>query len=291
MKKMRSEEPMVDGNGSQQAADLEGNPVGPKEHEHIHGVDGGDDPRGGPSPPSENHARSPNGHPRRPPSFRRISQYPEQVVGALGRLLDKAAEFADLAELRDQIAKRHPGDLKYFAPAVAELGTAGTEPNPKNVLRVMGDNKAIEFYQRDKESALRGLNGIGTSTPPNGSQHALILPVPPDVFYLLEDITPGKLYLLPGHHIPHELDAWEVAELPTRSRAVKAELAGVESIAFAGFIDRQGKILTRREITDLLADLADLGVKPVLLIVEMPHRPHHENFEAIEDGYRIEIFA
>jgi hypothetical protein len=82
-----------------------------------------------------------------------------------------------------------------------------------------------------------------------------------------------------------------VAELPTRSRTIKAEFAGVESITFEGFIDRQGKILTRREITDLLADLAEVGTKPFLRVVEMPHKPHHENFEAIEDDYQHETFA
>lgn len=235
----------------------------------------------------------PHHHPHHHPPhgrlpFRRNSQYPEQVVGVLGRLLDLAGDFDDLEKLTQHLTKREPGDLKYLAPAVAELEAAGKDTSPKKVLCVMVNNKAIEFYQRDKERVLHGLNGNGSKTSEEGAQHAAILPIPPHDFHLLEHITPGKLYVLPDHHVPHELEDWDVAALPTRSRTIKAELVGVQSITFEGFIQNDGSVLTRSIIADLLADLADAGVKPLLRIVEMPHRPHHEQFVAIEDGYQTE---
>jgi hypothetical protein len=99
------------------------------------------------------------------------------------------------------------------------------------------------------------------------------------------------LYLLPGHHVPHELDEYDVADLPTRSRTVRAELSGLQSVTFEAYIDRSDSVLTRREIIDLLSDLVDNGVKPLLRIVTMPQLPHHEHFEPIEKGYQIETFA
>lgn len=244
----------------------------------------------GPHDPHHHHH-----HPPVPPHCRRVAQYPEQVVGVLGRLLDRAGEFHDLDNLTQHLTRGEPGELKYLAPAIAELERAGKDTSPKHVLRVMANNRAIEFYQRDKERVLHGLNGSGSGSNGNGEQtaeegvqHAAILPIPPHDFHLLEHITPGKIYVLPDHHVPHELEDWDVAALPTRSRTIKAELAGVQSITFEGFIQNDGSVLTRSIIADLLADLADAGVKPLLRIVEMPHRPHHEKFVAIEDGYQTE---
>ena len=240
---------------------------------HEHGPDG----------PHHHHH-----HPPPPPHFRRVSQFPEQVVGVLGRLLDRAGDFYDLDKLTQHLTKREPGELKYLAPAVAELEAQGKDTSPKNVLRVMVDNKAIEFYQRDKERVLHGLNGNGSAASEQGSQHAAILPIPRHDFHLLEHITPGKLYVAPGHRVPHELDEWDVGPLPTRSKTVREELRGAHSITFEGYTDHDGRVLTRSVITDLLSDLAEAGVKPLLRIVEMPHLPHDEEFVAIEDGYQIE---
>lgn len=246
-------------------------------------------PNPNPDPDSPHHHHPPPHGPHHPPPvFRRISRYPEQVVGVLGRLLDRAGDFGDLDKLTQHLTNREPGDLKYLAPAVAELEAAGKDTSPKNILCVMVANKAIEYYERDKQRVLHGLKGNGSQTSEEGAQHAAILPIPPHDFHLLEHITPGKLYVLPDHHVPHELEDWEVAALPTRSRTIKAELAGVQSITFEGFIQNDGSVLTRSIIADLLADLADAGVKPLLRIVEMPHRPHHEKFVAIEDGYQTE---
>jgi hypothetical protein len=239
-----------------------------------------------------NHHHPPHHHgPHGPPHFRRASQYPEQVVGVLGRLLDRAGDFDDLDKLTQHLTKREPGDLKYFAPAVAELEAEGKDTSPKHVLHMMVDNKAIEFYQRDKERVLHGLNGNGSPASEQGAQHAAILPIPPDDFYLLEHITSGKLYVLPDHHVPHELEDWDVVALPTRSRIIKVELADVQSITFEGIIQDGGRVLTRSVIADLLADLADAAVKPLLRVVEMPHPPHDEEFVTIEDGYQIEIIT
>lgn len=235
-------------------------------------------------PPHHNHH-----HP--PQHFRRVSQYPEQVVGVLGRLLDRAADFDDLDKLTQHLTKWEPGDVRYLAPAVAELEAEGKETSPKHVLRVMADNKAIEYYQQDKQRVLHGLNGNGSPASEQGAQHAAIVPIPPHDFYLLEDITPGKLYVVPGHHVPDDLEDWNIVALPTRSRTIKVELADVHSITFEGFIQDGGRVLTRSVIADLLADLADAGVKPLLRIVEMPHLPHHEQFVAIEDGYQMEIIT
>ena len=229
----------------------------------------------------------PHHHPHH--HFRRSSQYSEQFVGVLRRLLDRAGDFADLDALKRHLTNREPGELKYLEPALAELETAGKEGTPMNVLLVMACNKTIEFFQREKERVLHGLNGNGVATPDDGPHHALILPVPPRQWRLLEDITPGKLYVLPGHPVPHELDEWKVLVLPTPSRTIKAEMATLQSITFDGHIDNTGRVLTRRVIADLLAYLADFGIKPLLRVVSMPHLPHHEDFDLIEDGYKIEI--
>ena len=98
------------------------------------------------------------------------------------------------------------------------------------------------------------------------------------------------VYILPNHHVPYELDDCDVAQLPTHSRTVKAELSTVVSITFEGHMGYDGRITTRREITDLLADLADTGVKPLLRVVLMPHRPHHEDFKPLENGYETETY-
>jgi hypothetical protein len=247
-------------------------------HHHLPQGHGPNSPR--PHPPH---------HPPAAPHFRRASQYPELVVGVLGRLLDRAEDFDDLHELTQHLTKREPGDLKYLAPAVAELEAEGKDTSPQHVLRVMADNKAIEYFQCDKQRILHGLNGNGSPPCEEGPQHAAILPIPPHDFHLLEHITPGRLYVLPDHHVPRELEDWEVVALPTRSRTIKMELADVQSITFEGFIQAGRRMLTRSVIADLLADLADAGIKPLLRIVEMPHLPHHEDFVTIEEGYPIEI--
>jgi hypothetical protein len=203
-------------------------------------------------------------------------------------LLDGAGDFDNLDKLTQHLTKWEPGDVKFLAPAVAELEAEGKDTSPRHVLRVMVNNKAIEFYQRDKERVLHGLNGNGPPAAEQGAQHAAILPIPPHDFYLLEHITPGKLYVVPGCRVPHELDKWDIAPLPTRSKTVREELRGANSISFEGFMDHDGRVLTRSVITDLLSDLAEAGVKPLLRIVEMPHQPHDEEFVALEDGYQIE---
>lgn len=206
----------------------------------------------------------------------------------LGRLLDRAGDFDDLDKLTQHLTKREPGDLKYLAPAVAELEAEGKGTAPKHVLRVMADNKAIEYYERDKQRVLHGLNGNGSPASDQGAQHAAILPIPPHDFHLIEHITPGKLYVLPDHHVPREFDDWEVKPLPTRSKTVREELRAAHSITFEGYIDHDDRVLTRDVIADLLSDLAEAGIKPLLRIVEMPYPPHDEEFVVIEDGYKIE---
>ena len=245
------------------------------------------------NPPPHHGPHGPNDHIRRPPAprFHQRHLYPEQAVGVLGRLLDRAGDFGDLETLTEHLTKREPGELKYLSAAVAELIAAGREATPKHVLRVMADSKAMEFFRRDKERVLRGLKGNGTPTPDQAPLHALVGPAPRHDFYLLEDITPGKVYWLPGHAVPIELEEWEIPPVPTRSRHIKAELAGVQSITFEGYVHSDGNVLTRSLITDLLSDLADAGVKPLLRVIEMPHLPHHEEFRRIDDGYQIEIIT
>jgi len=227
-------------------------------------------------------------HPHSPPHSHRRGRFSDLVVGVLGRLYDRASDYETVETLKAHLANREPGETRFLEAALAEFAATGTEVTQKRLLRVMCNLKALEYFQRDKDAALHGLNGNGNDSTGEG-EHALILPVPPHhLFDLLDDITTGKLYVLPGHYVHHELDDWNVAELPTRSRTIKAELISLLSMTFEGFMDRNQKIATRREITDLLADLADIGVKPLLRVVLMPHRPHHEDFEVVEDGYQIE---
>jgi hypothetical protein len=61
---------------------------------------------------------------------------------------------------------------------------------------------------------------------------------------------------------------------------------GLTRIAFEGLVDRLGRITTRIEIADLLADLNDAGIRPVIhLHVMLHHPPHHESWEDIQGDY------
>jgi hypothetical protein len=220
----------------------------------------------------------------------RSSQYPEQVVGPIGRLLDKADDFDDLKELEDLIEKRHSTDFKYFESAIDGIKEAGRDPSVKMVLRVMADMKAIEWYSRDRMAALQNTHAGDVGNANGGGTHAVILPIPPHSSYLIDEASVGMIFVLPNHHVPHHLDDLEVADLPSRARKVKEVFASVTNLTFEGVVDRKGAVSTRREIVDLLADLADAGIKPSLRVQIMPHIPHHESFEEIEGAYDVESF-